>query len=99
MKSLNRKRNRDFHRHSAKARRGLPDSLPPFLREIAARSQIHQRLIGVVTEKRFHIVSPRGFGVQLIGVLQLVVIEFQQQIEGETLQFFTSCPGDLSVFF
>ena len=27
MKSLNRKRNRDFHRHSAKARRGLPDSL------------------------------------------------------------------------
>ncbi|TCR64511.1 hypothetical protein EV561_1649 [Rhizobium sp. BK376] len=48
-------------------------------------AEIHQRVVGVVVQEFLDVLGQADAVIERLGLLRLVVVEFEQQIEGEVL--------------
>ncbi len=54
-------------------------------REQRLIAEVHQRLVGVVMQEFLHILGQSDAVIEGFGVLRLVVVKLEQQVEGEIL--------------
>lgn len=57
-------------------------------REQPLKAEVVQRLIGVVSQETLYILGPAELVVEILGVINLVVVELVEKIEGVFLNFF-----------